>query len=140
MLIYFPVTCELLTVGHIKCLEWLREYRHSKNPYIIIGLLTDKALRGYKDSIVPFEDRKYILEHLVVNKFGINILEIVPQDSLNPYKNLKEYHPEYIASGDGWEKEELAGIKKAKVKKLNITLPKLWSVTKLKQKICQQGF
>lgn len=131
MRIYFPATCEILTPGHIKCLEWLRDYKRQKHPQIIIGLLTTKALKGYKKVVVPFKDRKYILEHLWIPHYGFNTIQIVPQDSLNPSKNIEKYKPVAIASGDGWESEELEAIKKYKLIKININFPKKWSSSKV---------
>jgi glycerol-3-phosphate cytidylyltransferase-like family protein len=94
---------------------------------IYISLLTNKALKGYKKEIVPFKDRKYILEHLWIPEFGYNNIYVVPQNSLNPSENIKKYKPNAIASGDGWEKEESKAIKKHKIRKINITLPKKYS-------------
>jgi glycerol-3-phosphate cytidylyltransferase-like family protein len=114
MRIYFPVTCNILTPGHIMCLEQL-----SRKGYVIVGLLTAKALRGYKKEIVPFEDRKYILDTVAM---GIGDIEVVAQDSLNPSKNLVAYNCHAIASGDGWEKEELEAIHKLDISIIDLKL------------------
>lgn|SRR3990167_2704693 len=142
MKIYWPATMDLVTMGHIKCLEWLRDYKNQIHPLIYVGLLTDKALKGYKKNIVPFEERAYILKIIangIRDKFGNPCCWVVPQDSLNPYKNLKKYKPAAIASGDGWEKSELDAIKKLGIKKINIKFPKIWSSSKLKEKIRQEA-
>jgi len=112
---YFPMTCDWLTKGHIKCFEWLKE----KNYHIIVGLLTDKALEGYKEHSVPFEDRKYILEYMG--------LAVVAQDTLSPYDNLIKHKPDFIASGDGFEPEEKQAAEFAGVRLLDIDFPKTWS-------------
>ena len=146
MVIYFPATCDLITPGHIKCIEWLRDYKKQKHPRIIVGLLTDKALKGYKKCVMSFKDRKYILDAIaegIRDRWGLHCVEVVPQDSLNPYKNLKKYHPAMIASGDGFEPEEIKAAQRAKCQLLNIKLQgeqkKRYSSTQLKQKIlCQQ--
>ena len=121
---YFPMTCNILTPGHIKCLKYL-----SRKDNVIVGLLTAKALKGYKKEVVPFKDRKFILESLYLP------VKVVPQDELNPYKNLKKYKCSAIASGDGWEKEELEAMTSLGVKKINIKLPgektKLYSSSKI---------
>ena len=126
MKIYFPITANILTVGHIKCLGWLNNIGD-----ITIGLLTAKALRGYKEEWVKFKDRKYILEHLSIP------VKVVSQNSLDPYENIKKYKPDAIASGDGWEKVELEAIKKFKIKKINIPLPKNYSSSDIKNKMCR---
>jgi len=98
------MTCDILTAGHIMFLEEIRKkYKH---PIICVGLLTDKALKGYKDTIMSYKDRKYIVENLKP------VDKVIPQDTLNPYDNLIKTGCMAIASGDGWEDEELKGIKK----------------------------
>ena len=123
-MVYFPMTAEILHRGHIECLQWLSKY----TDWVMIGLLTDNALRGYKKCGVKWEDRRFILDHIQVSDL---LITIVKQDDLNPYYNLLKYKPDYIASGDGWEKEELKAIKDTNVKILNIDLPKKWSSSKL---------
>lgn len=128
-MIYFPVSCNVLTPGHIKCLEFL-----CKKDFVIVGLLTAKALKGYKKEIVPFEDRKFILEHIDIYDFAI-----VPQESLDPTENIIGYECDAIASGDGWEKQELESIKKLGLKTINIKLngekKKKYSSSKIIKKI-----
>lgn len=112
MSIYFPITCNILTRGHIECLEFLCE-----KDSVVGGLLTKKALRGYKKEIVPFKDREYILQKLKIFPFTV-----VAQDSLDPTENIIAHNCNTIASGDGWEKQELECIKKLKLKVINIKL------------------
>lgn len=127
MKIYFPVSARILTAGHIKCLEQLR-----KKGIVIVGLLTAKALKGYKQELVPYEDREYVLETVAMALGGVYV---VPQDSLNPTQNIQEHHCDAIASGDGWEKQELSAIKKLKLQKIDIRLygekEKKYSSTKI---------
>ena len=129
--IYFPMTADILTCGHIKCLEFLL-----KKGNIYIGLLTDEALIGYKKNVVPYKERFYVLETIAMALGGI---EIVPQKSLNPTNNIKKLGCKFIASGDGWEKEELNTIKKLKLIPMDIKLQnekgKKWSSSKIKEKI-----
>ena len=107
---YVPMTCNILVLGHIKLLEKLEQKQYD----IIVGLLTAKALKGYKKELVPFKDRKYILETLSLP------IRIVPQDSLDPTVNLKKYKPDVLVSGDGFEPSEKESAKKLGVKLLNI--------------------
>ena len=123
-MVYFPVTCEIVHKGHIDCLEWLSNH----TDWVMIGLLSDKALKGYKKCKVNWEDRRFVLEHICIPDV---LITIVRQNELSPYKNLLKYKPEYIASGDGWEKEELQAIEDTNVKMLNIDLPKKWSSSKI---------
>jgi len=137
MKIYFPMSADILTPGHIKCLEWLRDYQSQKHPSIYIGLLSDKALEGYKKTIVSYKDREYIMEAIArgITKWGISCAYVVKQDSLNPVENIKKYKCVAVASGDGWEPEELEAIKKLGLLKIDIDFPKKWSSTKIKEKI-----
>lgn len=106
--IYFPVTCNIITKGHIKALEIL-----NKKGQVTVGLLTANALKGYKTEYMPYEDRYYILETIAM---ALGNIDVVPQDSLDPTENLKKYECTAIASGDGWEEKELKAIKKLGVK------------------------
>lgn len=112
--IYFPVSCSILTVGHIKCLEYL-----TCQGDVIIGLLTDNALKGYKKSIVPFEDRKYILETIVM---AVGNSSVVSQETLDPTDNILAYGCDSIASGDGWEEKELKAIEELKIERIDVQL------------------
>ena len=111
MEIYFPMTANILTKGHIKALEIL-----NRQGFVTVGLLTEKALKGYKKELMPYKDREYILETIAM---ALGRIDIVPQDNLNPEQNIKKYKCNAIASGDGWEKEEMKVIKKLKLKVIN---------------------
>ena len=109
--IYLPMAANILVSGHIKALEYL-----NKKGFVTVGLLTKKALKGYKKERMPFKDRKYILETIAM---ALGNIEIVAQDSLNPIENIKKYKCNAIASGDGWEKEESKAIRKLRLKVIN---------------------
>jgi glycerol-3-phosphate cytidylyltransferase-like family protein len=119
-MILFPMSCRVLHPGHIKCLEYL-----SRIDQVVVSLLTAKAMKGYKEEFTPYKDREKILKSLYLD------LIVVPQNSLNPLSNLKKYKCDSIASGDGWEKEELEAIEKLGVRKINIKLPKKYSSTNI---------
>lgn len=110
--IYFPMSCQILVKGHITALEKLR-----KQGFVTVGLLTSRALKGYKKELMPYADRAYILETIAM---ALGNIDIVPQDSLDPTENIKKYKCRAIASGDGWEKEELEAIKKLKLERIDI--------------------
>lgn len=106
------MTCNILTPGHIKVMEKL-----SKDGFLVVGLLTSKALNGYKKELMPYEDREFIL-----NKLNIPNTKIIPQDSLDPTDNIIAEQCTAIASGDGWLPEELKSIKKLFLKIIDIKL------------------
>lgn len=108
------MTVNILTPGHIMCLEKLVE-----DGFVTVGLLTSKALKGYKTEIVPYEDRKYIMDTIAI---ALKDMRVIPQDSLNPMSNLRKYHYTHLASGDGFEKTELDAMRKMGLKPLNIKL------------------
>lgn len=107
--IYIPMTMNVLVLGHIKILRKL-----IKKGDVIVGLLTSKALKGYKKELTTFKDRLYILESLDLD------IKIVPQESLDPTKNLKKYKCNALASGDGFEKCEIDSAKELGVKLLTV--------------------
>ena len=92
------MTANILTPGHIRCLKFL-----NKIGLVFVGLLTSKALKGYKREVVPYKDRKFILDTIAT---AVGNVVVVGQDSLNPYRNIKKYRCQAIASGDGLEKAE----------------------------------
>ncbi len=126
--IYVPMSCRIITAGHVKVLEELK-----KHGFVTVGLLSTKALKGYKKEILPFAQRKYILETIAIALGGV---EIVNQESLDPSENLRKYKPTIFASGDGFEEIELKAIKKYKLRTLRIRLSgevgnrKLYSASK----------
>lgn len=108
------MTANIVTPGHIKCLELLRN-----KGFVTVGLLTARALKGYKKELVPYKDREFVLDTIGI---AVGAVQIVPQDSLDPLANIKKYGCDTIASGDGFEKQELAAIKKLKLNVINVRL------------------
>jgi len=109
MVIYVPMTCHILVVGHVRILKKL-----TKKGKVIVGLLTDKALKNYKKNVTPFKDRLCILSALDLN------IKIVSQNTLNPYNNLRKYKCTALASGDGFEECEIEASKKLGIKLIEV--------------------
>lgn len=114
-MIYFPMTCNVLTVGHIKALQQL-----VKEDFVRVGLLTSSALEGYKEELVSFEERKFILESVIKGFEEWEDIKVVAQNELNPTKNIIKYRCTALASGDGFEPSELEAIKKYNLKKIEV--------------------
>lgn len=112
-MIYFPMTCNILTKGHIEALKMLVQ-----EDFVRVGLLTAKALEGYKKELVPFEDREYILKAVIRGFDEWEDIQVVPQESLDPSANIKAYRCTAIASGDGWAAPELKAIEKFGLRKI----------------------
>lgn len=106
------MTANILTAGHIYCLDLL-----SKKYKVVVGLLSKKALRGYKKEVVPFPDRLKILQTLARAYPNVSVVE---QNSLNPGKKIRGFN--YLASGDGFEAKEIRSAKRYGVKLLYIKL------------------
>lgn len=83
-----------LHAGHV----W--QLRQSKRwcDYLIVGILTDRAIRSYKREpaipyayrIVPYEACRYVDR-------------VVPQNSRDPTDNLKNFKPDILFHGDDWD-------------------------------------
>lgn len=116
---YLPMTADLFHVGHLRAIEKAKK----KCDYLIIGLLD---FPEYKKTIIPYEERKEILEALP------EVDRVVRQKSFK--MNLKRVN--LVFSGDGFEKEEIEQIKKYGCKAVNIGYYKKQSTTKIKKIIC----
>ena len=121
--IYIPMSADLWHIGHLRAIR-----QCAKHGEVIVGLLSDKVLKNYKGGcIIPFNQRKEILEAIP------EVSKVIKQNELNPIRYLKGI--DFIASGDGWEDDELNAIKKAKVKVLDIDYYKEQSTTQIKDTI-----
>ena len=125
--VYFPMSADILHIGHLRAIRFCVE-----KGKVIIGLLTDKVIEDYKEKpVVPFEQRKELLEALP------EVYKVIRQDSLRP--NLVGM--DYLASGDGFEEEEIDAAKQYRCELLHINLKsekegdKLFSSTEIKNKI-----
>ena len=123
-IVYLPLTADLFHIGHLRAIK-----QCAQKGLVIVGLLDDPS---YKEYVVPYEQRREILEEIKDVHF------IVRQESINPIENLKIIKPHYVASGDGFEPEELKAIKQVRAKILKLKYCREQSTTKLKQKICQK--
>ena len=100
--IYVPLAIDVLHSAHINLLKIASTYG-----YVIVGLLTDKAISEYKQiPMLNFQERYKIVSSL---KF---VNQIVEQDQWDYTINIKKYKPNYFLHGDDWKK----GIQKTKKK------------------------
>lgn len=85
--VYTYVVGDLWHIGHKRCLHQAK----ALGDYLIVGVLTDEAVRAYKrDSIIPFEERM----ELVIDSKAVD--EVVRQDTLDPCENLRKYKPDIL--------------------------------------------
>ena len=126
--VYLPGTMDILHLGHVLAIQKCTEYGD-----VIIGLLTDEAIENYRGQspTIPFKERLGVLQCVV------GVSEVRAQDSLSP--DLTDM--DYLASGDGFEPEEIEPAKKYGCGLLNIKLDgegeKMYSSTAIKKR-CQQ--
>lgn len=130
-MIYFPMACDILTPGRIKCVRELR-----KKGKVIIGLLTTKAMKDYRTEIVPYKARLFVLSTVTSNMEGVRI---VPQTTIDPKRNLIRYRCKFLASGDGFDPIEELAMLETGVKPLHIRLGDekgtLYDINKIKQSL-----
>lgn len=120
---YLPMTADLFHIGHLRAIRQAK----SKCDWLTVGLLDYPA---YKKTVIPYKERKEILEALP------EIDEVVKQSSLK--MKLKGFNR--VFSGDGFEAEELAEIKKYNCRAVKIDYYEKQSTTKIKYAISRLHF
>lgn len=119
------MTGDLFHIGHLRAIKQCAKYG-----LVFVGLLTNRALKGYKPpTIIPYWERKELIDSIK------GVYKVVPQHSLNMKNNLLAYNINLVASGDGFEPAELEAIKEAKCEPLEINYYPYQSTTKIREKI-----
>ena len=91
--VYVGMSADLIHHGHLNIINEAK-----KLGKVIVGLLTDEAIAGYKRlPLIPYNQRKIIVE----NFKGVD--EVVPQESLDYIPNLNKIKPDYVVHGDDWK-------------------------------------
>jgi phosphoenolpyruvate phosphomutase / 2-hydroxyethylphosphonate cytidylyltransferase len=91
--VYVAMAADLFHHGHLKIINEAR-----KLGYVIVGLVTDKAIASYKRlPLLTYEQRKVIVENIK----GVD--EVIPQTTLNYSSNLYKIRPDYVVHGDDWK-------------------------------------
>ena len=92
-LVYIGMSADLIHQGHLNII-----HEGLKLGEVIIGLLTDEAIAGYKRlPLIAFNERKLIVENLK------GVKKVVPQNTLDYVPNLKELKPDFVVHGDDWK-------------------------------------
>ncbi len=90
--VYVAMSADLIHPGHLNIINEARKYGD-----VTIGLLTDKAIAGYKRlPFLTFRQRKVIVENIK----GVDF--VVPQETLDYVPNLRKLKPDYVVHGDDW--------------------------------------
>jgi len=91
--VYIGMSADLIHQGHLNII-----HEGLKLGEVIIGLLTDEAIAGYKRlPLIAFNERKLIVENLK------GVTKVVPQNTLDYVPNLKELKPDFVVHGDDWK-------------------------------------
>jgi len=90
--VYVAMGTDILHHGHINIIESARKLGD-----VTIGLMTDEALASYKRvPLLSYEQRKKIIENIK------GVSRVIPQNSLDYEKNLRELKPDYVVHGTDW--------------------------------------
>jgi phosphoenolpyruvate phosphomutase / 2-hydroxyethylphosphonate cytidylyltransferase len=107
-LVYIGMSADLIHPGHLNVIKKGRELGR-----VVIGLLTDEAIAGYKRvPYLNFEQRKIIIENIA------GVSEVVAQETLDYTANLQKIRPQYVVHGDDWK----TGVQNATRQKVIDTL------------------
>lgn len=86
---------DMFHVGHLNILRRAKE----QCDYLIVGVSTDELVKNYKNKtpIIPFEERKAILEAI---KY---VDKVIPQENRDKYSAYEKYKFNVMFVGDDWK-------------------------------------
>lgn len=91
--VYVGMCADLIHHGHINIINEARKLGD-----VIVGLVTDEAMVGYKRlPFLEFDKRKAIVESIK------GVIEVIPQETLDYVPNLRKIKPNYVVHGDDWK-------------------------------------
>jgi len=92
-IVYIGMSADFVHPGHLNIIE-----KGKALGKVIIGLLTDAAIAGYKR--VPYftyDQRRAIVSNIV------GVSEVIAQETLDYTINLRKIKPHYVVHGDDWK-------------------------------------
>ncbi|EFI32827.1 phosphoenolpyruvate phosphomutase [Desulfonatronospira thiodismutans ASO3-1] len=90
--VYVGMSADLVHPGHLNIIK-----KASELGEVIIGLLTDEAIAGYKRlPHMTFEQRREVVENIK------GVSRVVPQYTLDYVPNLEKLRPDFVVHGDDW--------------------------------------
>jgi phosphoenolpyruvate phosphomutase len=108
--VYVGMSADIIHPGHLNIIN-----EASKLGYVIVGVLTDSAIAGYKR--LPYLE--YDQRALIVNSLkGVD--QVIPQTTLDYVPNVEKLKPDYVVHGDDWKE----GIQKETRQRVVDTLSK----------------
>ena len=130
-IVYAYVVADILHIGHIRFLE---NAKH-KGDYLIVGVLTDKAVMEKKPKpVIPFKERMRTIAALKC------VDEAIPQAAYSPLDNIKNVKPDILIESDEHTTQPANDFVKSYGGKIEV-LPyyQIQSSTKIKNKICENN-
>jgi len=92
--VYVAMAADIIHLGHINIIETA-----TKLGPVVIGLLTDEAIRSYKrQPIINWEQRRKVITSVK----GVSI--VIPQMTHDYVANLETLRPSYVVHGSDWKK------------------------------------
>jgi cytidyltransferase-like protein len=131
--VYVGMSADLIHPGHLNIIN-----KASKLGYLIVGLLTDKAIASYKKKpTMKFNDRLLVISSIK----GVD--KVIRQNTLDYTNNLRKIKPKFVVHGDDWKKGVQSKIREKVIEELRkwngklveFQYTKRISSTKLKKKI-----
>ncbi len=109
--VYVGMSADVIHPGHLNII-----HKAAKLGEVTIGLLTDRAIAGYKRlPFLTYQQRKVIIENIV------GVSKVIVQEELDYEPNLRRLKPDYVVHGDDWK----SGVQ-AKVRLRVIEVLKEW--------------
>ena len=87
------MSANLIHPGHLNIIN-----KASKLGYLIIGLLTDKAIASYKKPTMKYSDRLKVISSIK------GVKKVIRQNTLDYTSNLRKIKPKFVVHGDDWKK------------------------------------
>ena len=90
--VYMVMSTDVIHGGHIAIIN-----KAKKLGRLIIGVLSDEAIAGYKRfPLIPFDERKILYQNID------GVSEVVEQHTLSYKENILKLKPDYVVHGDNW--------------------------------------
>lgn len=87
------MSADLVHPGHLNIIK-----EGAKLGEVVIGLLTDEAIAGYKRlPYMSYEQRKAVVESIK------GVSRVIPQTTLDYRPNLRKLKPDFVVHGDDWK-------------------------------------
>ena len=92
-IVYVGMCADILHTGHINIIS-----EANKLGKVIVGLLTDSAMKTYKNTLFMDYNSRYEIVSMIK---GVD--RVVAQETLDYTKNLIAIKPDYVVHGDDWK-------------------------------------